>query len=154
MGGVLNVKDAGRGDAPTFAVWALKDPEGANLDRIQIVKVWSQKGKSNEQVFDVVWSDDRKINGRTGKLSSVGNTVNLDTLEYENSIGSVELQGKWSDPDFDQTQNALYYARVIEIPTPRWSMFDAKDLGIESPAKLHKTIQERAYTSPIFYDNH
>lgn len=154
MGGELKAKDASAGDAPTFAVWALKDPEGANLDRIQIVKVWSDNGESHEQVYDVVWSDDRKIDSKTGKLEAVGNTVNLETLVYENSIGSVELTETWTDPDFQRDQNAAYYARVIEIPTPRWSMFDAKELGIESPAKLHKTIQERAYTSPIFYDHH
>ena len=154
MGGALKATDASAGDAPTFAVWALKDPEGANLDRIQIVKVWSQNGESHERVYDVVWSDDRKVDPKTGKLSAVGNTVNLDTLAYENSIGSVELQGTWTDAEFNRVQNATYYARVIEIPTPRWSMFDAKELGIESPAKLHKTIQERAFTSPIFYDHH
>ncbi len=154
MGGALKAADASEGDAPTFAVWALKDPDSANLDRIQIVKVWSENGTSNEQVYDVVWSDNRKIDPKTGKLSAVGNTVNLDTLAYENSIGAVELQGTWTDPDFQRDRNAVYYARVIEIPTPRWSMFDAKELGIESPAKLHKTIQERAFTSPIFYDHH
>ena len=99
-------------------------------------------------------SDGRTIDRKTGKLAPVGNTVNLDTLAYENSIGSVELQGTWTDPDFQRNQNATYYARVIEIPTPRWSMFDAKELGTESPAKLHKTIQKRAFTSPIFYDHH
>jgi hypothetical protein len=153
MGGVLKASDAGN-SAPTFAVWALKDAEGANLDRIQIVKVWSDNGKSDEHVYDVVWSGDREADRKTGKVPAVGNTVNLDTLAYENSIGSVELQGTWTDPDFQRNQNATYYARVIEIPTPRWSMFDAKELGIESPADLHKTIQERAFTSPIWYDHH
>ncbi len=154
MGGSLTAKDSSPDDALTFAVWAIKDPEGANLDRIQIVKVWSQDGESHEQVYDAVWSDDRKVDPETGRLEAVGNTVNLETLAYENSIGSVQLQAKWTDPDFERHQNATYYARVIEIPTPRWSMFDAKELGIESPARLHKTIQERAYTSPIFYDHH
>ena len=118
------------------------------------MKVWSQNEEGHEQVYDVVWSDDRKVDPKTGKLSPVGNTVNLDTLTYQNSIGSVQLQGTWTDPDFQRDQNAAYYARVIEIPTPRWSMFDAKELGIESPPKLPKTIQERAFTSPIFYDHH
>jgi hypothetical protein len=154
MGGALNAMDSSGGEAPTFAVWAMKDPESANLDRIQIVKVWSQSGTSHEQVYDVVWSDDRKVDPKTGKLEAVGNTVNLETLAYENSIGSVELQGTWTDPGFNREHNAAYYARVIEIPTPRWSMFDAKDLRIEHPAKLPETIQERAYTSPIFYDHH
>ena len=105
-------------------------------------------------MYDVVWSGKRKVDLKTGKVPAVGNTVNLDTLTYENSIGSPELQGTWTDPNFRREQNAAYYARVIEIPTPRWSMFDAKELGIESPSKLHKTIQERAFTSPIFYDHH
>ena len=154
MGGDLKAADASEGDAPTFAVWAMKDPESANLDRIQIVKVWSENGESNEQVYDVVWSGDRKVDSISGKLEAVGNTVNLDTLTYENSIGSVELQGTWTDPAFNRVHNATYYARVIEIPTPRWSMFDAKELGIENSARLPKTIQERAFTSPIFYDHH
>jgi hypothetical protein len=152
MGGALTTAKAGM--APTFAVWSMKDPESAHLDRIQIVKVWSQSGQSHEQVYDVVWSDNRKIDPKTGKLEAAGNTVNLDTLAYENSIGSVELQGTWTDPDFNRVHNATYYARVIEIPTPRWSMFDAKELGIDNPEKLPKTIQERAFTSPIFYDHH
>jgi hypothetical protein len=154
MGGQLNAADPNEGNPPTFVVWAIKDAEGANLDRIQIVKVWSRDGESQEKIFDVVWSDERRIDPQTEKLEAVGNTVNFDTLAYENSIGSVVLQGRWSDPDFQRDQNAAYYARVIEIPTPRWSMFDAKELGIEIPANLPKTIQERAYTSPIFYDHH
>ncbi len=152
MGGVLRAAD-GSG-APTFAVWAVKDVEGANLDRIQIVKAWSVDGTSHEQVYDAVWSGDRAINSETGKLPPVGNTVNFKTLEYSNSIGAVELKGAWTDPDFRRDQNALYYMRVLEIPTPRWSLFDAKELGIPHPEGLHKTIQERAYTSPIWYDRH
>jgi hypothetical protein len=153
MGGALNA-EAGNGNAPTFVVWALKDVEGAHLDRIQIVKGWSSKGESHEKVYDVVWSGDRKADPATGKVSAVGNTVDLETLEYTNTIGAVQLAGTWTDPDFDATQNAFYYARVLEIPTARWSMYDAKELGIEHPADLHKTIQDRAYTSPIWYDHH
>ena len=138
--------------APTFAVWAIKDSDSANLDRIQIVKGWSVDGKSQEQVYDAVWSGDRKVDAETGKLPAVGNTVDSNTLEYTNTIGAVELKGTWTDPDFDPSQNAFYYVRVLEIPTPRWSAFDAKRLGIPHPDELHATIQERAYTSPIWYD--
>ena len=153
MGGELKAAD-GNGKAPTFAFWALKDSESANLDRIQIVKGWSVNGESQEKVYDVSWSGGRSIDPSTGKLPAVGNTVNMDTLEYTNSIGSVELSGTWTDPDFVAEQNAFYYLRAIEIPTPRWSMFDAKALGIPHPEDLHAVIQERAYTSPIWYDHH
>ena len=152
MGGELKAAD-GSG-APTFALWAIKDVEGANLDRMQIVKGWSEGGESHEQVYDAVWSGDRVKDPETGKLAAVGNTVNLETLDYANTIGAVELMGTWTDPDFEADQNAFYYVRVLEIPTPRWSMFDAKELGIEHPPGLAKTIQERAYTSPIRYDHH
>ncbi len=152
MGGVLKASD-GSG-VPTFAVWAMKDVEGANLDRVQIVKGWSDNGVSHERVYDCVWSGNRALDSETGKLPPIGNTVDLETLEYSNSIGAVQLKGTWSDPDFDPKQNAFYYVRVLEIPTPRWSMFDAKELGIPHPEGLAKTIQERAYTSPIWYDHH
>jgi hypothetical protein len=152
MGGELKAADAT--GAPTFALWAIKDPDSANLDRIQIVKGWSSGGVSHEQVYDAVWSGDRSIDPKTGKLPAVGNTVNLDTLEYSNSIGAVELKGTWTDPKFRADHNAFYYVRVLEIPTPRWSMFDAKEAGIPHPSDVPKTIQERAYTSPIRYDHH
>jgi hypothetical protein len=152
MGGELKAADAT--GAPTFALWAIKDPDSANLDRIQIVKVWSSGGVSHEQVYDAVWSGDRSINSETGKLAPVGNTVNLETLEYSNSIGAVELKGTWTDPKFRADHNAAYYVRVLEIPTPRWSMFNAKLAGIPHPPDVPKTIQERAYTSPIRYDHH
>ena len=152
MGGELKATDAT--GAPTFALWAIKDPDSANLDRIQIVKGWSSGGVSHEQVYDAVWSGDRSIDPKTGKLPPVGNTVNLDTLEYSNSIGAVELKGTWTDPKFRADRNAFYYVRVLEIPTPRWSMFDAKEAGIPHPPEISKTIQERAYTSPIRYDHH
>ncbi len=142
----------GNGGAPTFAVWALKDAESANLDRIQIVKGWFFDGKSHEKIYDVVWSGDRVPDSTTGKVPAVGNTVNLETLEYTNSIGAVELKGLWTDPDFNSNQSSFYYMRVLEIPTPRWSMFDAKALGVPHPTDVHKTIQERAYTSPIWFD--
>jgi hypothetical protein len=152
MGGELKADNAT--GAPTFALWAIKDPESANLDRIQVVKGWSKDGVSRERVYEALWSGNRVKDPQTGKLPAVGNTVDLETLEYTNSIGAVELKGVWTDSDFKADQNAFYYARVLEIPTPRWSMFDAKEAGIPHPPELHKTIQERAYTSPIRYDHH
>lgn len=152
MGGEFETVEAS--GPPTFAVWAMKDPESANLDRIQIVKGWSEAGQSHEQVYDVVWSGDRVKDPATGKVPAVGNTVDLETLKYSNTIGAVELNGTWTDPDFRREHNAFYYVRVIEIPTPRWNLFDAKELGIPNPPDLKETIQERAYTSPIWYDHH
>jgi hypothetical protein len=138
--------------APTFLVTALKDPVDGNLDRIQIVKGWVDAGGlPNEKVFDVAWS-----NGRTpdldGKLPPVGNTVDLETGQYENSIGAAQLAAVWTDPEFDPSTGALYYARVLQIPTPRHTLLDAIALGIE-PVETGNppTIQERAYTSPIWY---
>ncbi|RLA43755.1 MAG: hypothetical protein DRQ97_12360 [Gammaproteobacteria bacterium] len=139
------------GVAPTFAVWALKDPESANLDRVQIIKGWYKDGHPWEKVFDVVWSDNRKIDAKTGKLPAVGNTVNIKNASYINNIGDTQLSAVWTDPDFDPSQHAVYYARVIEIPTPRWTTFDAKALGVEPPADVPAIIQERAWSSPIWY---
>jgi hypothetical protein len=137
--------------APTFLVLALRDPIGANLDRIQIVKGWlTEDGETHEKVYDVVWSDDRKI-GRDGRLAAVGNTVDARNANWTNTIGASELATVWSDPDFDLEQKAVYYARVIEIPTPRWSTYDAFRLGIELPEGAPVSTQERAYTSPIWY---
>ena len=137
-------------DAPTFAVWAIRDPMSGNLDRIQVIKGWiGSDGKSREQVFDVAWSGDRQVDKVSGKLPSVGNTVNVAEATYSNSIGAEQLSTVWTDPEFDPSQEAFYYARVIEIPTPRWSTFDAKTLGIEAPAPA--SIQERAVTSAIWY---
>ena len=142
MGGELKASDVnGANGAPTFAVWAIKDPESGHLDRIQIVKGWSVGGKSQEKVYDVVWSGDRKVDAATGQLPAVGNTVNLETLEYTNSIGAVELIGTWTDPDFGPKHNAFYYVRVLEIPTPRWSAFDAKALGVSHPEGLPKRFR-------------
>ena len=137
--------------APTFLVLALRDPIGANLDRIQIVKGWlTEDGETHEKVYDVVWSDDRKI-GRDGRLAAVGNTVDARNANWTNTVGASELATVWSDPDFDLEQKAVYYARVIEIPTPRWSTYDAFRLGIELPEGAPVSTQERAYTSPIWY---
>jgi hypothetical protein len=150
MGGDLY--DAPAGKAPTFLVAALKDPIGANLDRYQIVKGWlDAKGDMHEKVYDVVWSGDRKPDPRTGKLPDVGNTVDIPNATWTNSIGATELIAVWKDPDFDRAQRAFYYGRVIEIPTPRWTAYDAKYFGIKLPPEVPMTITERAYTSPIWY---
>jgi hypothetical protein len=132
-------------------VLALRDPVGANLDRIQIVKGWMDKnGKTHEKVYDVAWSSDRKPNAK-GKLPPVGNTVDLEAANWTNTIGDSELATVWSDPDFNSDENAFYYARVIEIPTPRWVVYDRVRLGAELPKDAELIHQERAYTSPIWY---
>jgi Protein of unknown function (DUF3604) len=149
MGGDLASAPAGK--APTFLIAALKDPIGANLDRYQIVKGWlDAKGEVHEKVYDVAWSGGRKA-GADGKLPSVGNTVDVANATYTNTIGAAELIAVWKDPDFDPSQRAFYYGRVIEIPTPRWTAFDAKYFGIELPPEVPMTTTERAYTSPIWY---
>jgi hypothetical protein len=149
MGGDLS--DAPAGKAPTFLVAAMKDPIGANLDRIQVVKGWMDgQGTLHEEVYDVVWSGDRKP-GRNGKLPSVGDTVDVENATWTNSIGAPELVTVWQDPDFDAEQLAFYYARVIEIPTPRWTAYDAKRFGVKPLPGTTMTLQERAYTSPIWY---
>jgi hypothetical protein len=150
MGGDLAKKPA-ECKAPTFAVWALKDPESGNLDRVQIIKSWYKNGHPWEKVYDVVWSDGRKPDANTGKLPAVGNTVDIKNASYTNSIGDTQLAAVWTDPDFDPSQHAVYYARVIEIPTPRWTTYDAKALGIEPLKDVPATIQERAWSSPIWY---
>jgi uncharacterized protein DUF3604 len=144
------------GKAPTFAVWALKDPHSGNLDRIQIVKAWSnpRTGFPAEKIYDVAWSDNRKIDAKTGKLPPVGNTVNAKKATYTNDIGDNELSVVWTDPDFDPSIKAVYYARVLEIPTPRWSTYDAARNNLPLPADVPSSIQERAYSSPIWYTPH
>jgi hypothetical protein len=137
--------------APTFMVFALRDPIGANLDRIQIVKGWLEKdGATREKVYDVAWSSGREISP-DGVLAPVGNTVDVKNANWTNTIGTSELGTVWTDPDFDPTQNAFYYARVIEIPTPRWSTYDAFRFGVDLPEGCPPTTQERAYSSPIWY---
>ena len=150
MGGDL--PDAPEGaEAPTFLVAALKDPFSGNLDRIQIVKGWLNKaGETEEKVFDVVWSDDREP-GPDGKLPSVGNTVDVATGTFTNSIGAPELIAVWSDPEFDPSLRAFYYARVLEIPTPRWTVYDAIRFGDKISDDVPTSTQERAYTSPVWY---
>ena len=150
MGGDLPAKPKHR-KAPTFAVWALKDPDSGNLDRVQIIKGWyDQRGYGFQEIYDVAWSDGRRKDDH-GKLPPVGNTVNIADASYANSIGDNELSAVWSDPNFDPSQHAVYYARVIEIPTPRWSTYDAKALSVEPPQGVDAAIQERAWTSPIWY---
>ena len=151
MGGDLSA--APRGKSPTFLVAALKDPYSGNLDRIQIIKGWSDaRGETHEKVYDVVWGDaDRRKRGRNGKLPAVGNTVDVKNATWTNTIGDSELITVWKDPDFDPKQSAFYYVRVLEIPTPHWTAYDAKHYGVKLPAKAPKMHQERAYTSPIWY---
>jgi len=149
MGGDL--VNAPQGKSPTFLVGAMKDPINGNLDRIQIVKGWlDTENKLQEKVYDVVWSGDRKP-GADGKIPLVGNTVDVENTTWTNTIGSPELITVWKDPDFDAKERAFYYARVIEIPTPRWTAYDAKRFGVEMSSEVPMTTQERAYTSPIWY---
>ena len=150
MGGDLAPATEGK-TAPNFMVYALRDPIGGNLDRIQIVKGWlDSDGKTREKVYDVAWSGDRKP-GPDGKLPPVGNTVDAEKANWTNTIGASELGTVWTDPDFDPTVKAFYYARVIEIPTPRWSTYDAVRFGVEIPEGAPTSTQERAYTSPTWY---
>jgi len=150
MGGELATKPE-NAKAPTIMVFALRDPIGANLDRIQIIKGWlDDKGKTHEKVYNVAWSGDRKPDA-TGKLPPVGNTVDVKNANWTNTIGASELATVWVDPAFDPKQKAFYYARVIEIPTPRWTTYDAFRYGVELPKDTPASTQERAYTSPIWY---
>lgn len=148
MGGDLPAKSA---EAPVFMVATMKDPDGANLDRVQIVKGWvDEKGVSHEKVYDVALSDKRKVSWR-GKVKPVGNTVDAKTATYTNSIGDPQLYAYWRDPSFNTSEHAFYYARVLEIPTPRWTTYDAARFGVDVPEGAELTIQDRAYTSPIWY---
>jgi hypothetical protein len=137
--------------APTFVVWAVKDPTSGNLDRIQIVKGWSKSGQSFEKIFDVAWSSDRKPNKWTGRVPAIQSTVDIENATYANTVGSVELKTVWTDPEFDPSLHAFYYARVLEIPTPRWTTIQAHELGIAPPDNVPATVQERAWSSPIWY---
>jgi hypothetical protein len=151
MGGELSAAPDKK--SPTFLVAALKDPYGANLDRIQIVKGWlDEKGKTQEIVYNVIWgdADSRKL-GADGELPTVGNTVDVANATWTNTIGDPELIIVWKDPDFDPSLKAFYYARVIEIPAPRWTAYDAKRFGVKMSKEVPMTTQERAYTSPIWY---
>lgn len=150
MGGDLT--KAKRGQVPKFLVIAGMDADGARLDRIQIIKGWMDKaGKLQEKVYDVAWSDDRKLDKRTGKLPAVGNTVDVENATYLNTIGAPQLSTYWEDPDFDRAERAFYYARVLEIPTPRWTTYDSAYFNVELQDDVPSSIQDRAYTSPIWY---
>jgi hypothetical protein len=146
-----DLQQAPSGKSPTFLVAALRDPIGANLDRVQVVKGWlDAKGNLQEKVYDVAWSGNRKP-GANGKLPAVGNTVDMKTATYSNSIGTAELTTTWKDPDFDGSLKAFYYVRVLEIPTPRWTLYDAVKFGVTMDPKVPMVEQQRAYTSPIWY---
>ena len=150
MGGDLNATDA---KAPVFMIHALKDPENANLDRVQVVKGWlDNEGKTHEKVYNVAWSnkDERNL-GADGKIPEVGNTVNIEEATWTDSIGAKELKTVWKDPDFDPALKSFYYLRVLQIPTPRWTAYDAKRFDLEMEDDVTMVIQERAYTSPIWY---
>ncbi len=149
MGGDLS--DAPAGKSPSFLVAAMKDPLSGNLDRIQVIKGWlDAKGDTQEKVYDVAWSGDRKPDAK-GKLPSVGNTVDIENATWTNTIGAPELIGVWKDPEFDAKLRAFYYVRVIEIPTPRWTAYDAKRYGVKPLPGTNMTTTERAYTSPIWF---
>jgi len=150
MGGDLPSKP-GDTKAPSFVVWAVKDPTSANLDRIEIIKGWTKDGQSFEKIYDVAWSEERKPNEMTGEVPPVHSTVNLDDATYTDNVGATELKTIWTDPDFDPSLHAFYYARVLEIPTPRWSTIQAKQIGMAPPDVVPATVQERAWSSPIWY---
>jgi hypothetical protein len=150
MGGDLPAKPADA-SAPRFAIWAVKDPDGANLDRVQVVKLWLANGKHVEKVFDVALSNGRKVDAKTGKAAAVGSTVDLETATYRNSIGATSLSTVWQDPEFDPKRPAVYYVRVLEIPTPRWSTILAVKRGKPLQADVPATVQERGWSSPIWY---
>jgi hypothetical protein len=139
------------GGAPTMLVRAIRDPDGANLDRIQMIKGWvDANGETQEKVYDIAWSGEREMDA-DGKLPAVTSTVDVENASYDDSVGAAALQAYWQDPDFDPAQRAFYYVRVLEIPTPRWTTFDAKIFGVDLPDDVPASIQERAYTSPIWY---
>ncbi len=141
----------GKGTAPTFVIWAVKDPSSANLDRIQVIKGWTQNGQSFEKIYDVVWSGDRKPDKWTGRVPAIKSTVDLEKATYTNDVGSTELKTVWSDPEFNPSLHAFYYARVLEIPTPRWTLIQSLKAGLPPPDVVPLTGQERAWSSPIWY---
>jgi hypothetical protein len=149
MGGDLPATPTGK--APKFLIWAMKDPDSGNLDRVQIVKGWTKHGLTYEKIYDVAWAGDRQINPETGLVPPIGSTVDVLKGTYTNTIGSAELSTLWQDPDFDPTVRAFYYVRALEIPTPRYSTRDAVELGIKPNPIAHVEIQERVWSSPIWY---
>jgi hypothetical protein len=150
MGGDLTKPPKGK--APTFMIKAQYDPDGAFLDRVQIIKGWlDAKGVMQEKVIDVAWSGDRKPDPKTGQVPLVGSTVDVKNATWTNTIGAPQLTGFWQDPDFDPALHAFYYVRVIEIPTPRWTAYDCKRFGVKMDDEVPMTVTNRAYTSPIWY---
>ncbi len=149
MGGDLTNGPSGR--APSFMIRALRDPDNANLDRVQVIKGWlDDRGNTHELIYDVACSDARAIRDRRCERP-VGSTVDVADASYTNTIGDPLLTAHWVDPDFDADQRAFYYVRVIEIPKPRWTAYDAKFFGVTMPDNVAMTVQDRAYTSPIWY---
>jgi hypothetical protein len=150
MGGDLTHAPGGK--SPSFLIRAVKDPDGANLDRAQVIKGWrDQQGDLHEKVYNVALSDGREPDA-DDEVEAVGSTVDVENASYTNSIGDPELAVVWSDPDFDPDELAFYYLRVLQIPTPRWTAYDAKHYGLKDvPNNIPMVIQERAYSSPIWY---
>jgi hypothetical protein len=149
MGGDLKAAPAGK--KAGFLIAAMKDPDGANLDRVQVIKGWlGADGKTHEKIYEVVWAGERKPDA-AGKLPPVGNTVDMAKASYANSIGAAQLIAHWADPDFDPALKAVYYARVLEIPTPRWTAYDQMRFKDKMPDNIPTSLQERAFTSPIWY---
>ena len=137
--------------SPSFIISARKDAEGANLDRIQVIKGWlDDNEKIHEKIYDVSWGENRSLDSN-GQLLPIENTVDTLTASYTNQFGSISLQKIWTDPDFNPDHSSFYYLRVLEIPTPRWSTYDAVELGVNLPKDVAHTIQERAWSSPIWY---
>ena len=150
MGGDL--MNAPQGKSPKFLVRALRDPDGANLDRVQVIKGWLDKdGKTHERIYDIAVSDDRTVGDDGRARQPVGSTVDIEKATYTNTIGDAILAAHWEDPDFDPSEPGFYYVRVLEIPTPRWTTYDAVFFGIKRPDNVPATVQDRAYTSPIWY---
>ena len=151
MGADLPPMPPGKGTAPSFVVWAVKDPASANLDRIQIIKGWTQNGQSFEKIFDAAWAGDRKPDKWSGRVPAIQSTVDIEKATYTNDIGAAELKTVWTDPEFDASLHAFYYVRVLEIPTPRWTLIQSVKSGLPPPKVVPLTGQERAWTSPIWY---
>jgi len=145
-----DVPASGTDEPMKLVIHAVKDPEGANLDRVQVIKIWREGSEARETIYNVAWSGDRTLDAQ-GNLPAVGNSVDLQTAKYRNDIGSAQLATVWTDPDFDPQQSAIFYVRVVEIPTPRWSTYLAVRNNMALPENVPATIQERAWTSPVFY---
>ena len=144
-------KNKSKSIGPTFAVWAEKDPLSGGLYRIQMIKVWSEGGETKEQIFEIVNSGNRTVNPETGKIEPLDSTVDVATAQYDDTAGATQLKKVWRDPTFDPSIRAAYYIRVLEIETPRWSTYDAANSEMPIPDAVPETVQERAWSSPIWY---